>query len=178
MPEEFFTADEHWWHKQISDYCSRPLGNVSQMHQALVKNHNDVVGKDDTVWHVGDLSMLGPSRTPQIKRIFEKLNGTHHLVLGNHDELKPFNYVKMGFASVHTAMWFDREGYTFVLAHDPSIYTVVQNMGEKTYQLCGHIHNLFKHMLPEKRIINVGVDVWDYSPVSLKTIIALIKEHE
>ena len=178
MLEESFTADEHWYHKHIDEYCDRKLGSPKQMNQALIKYHNDVVGKDGTVWHIGDLAMLSQGMEFHVERIVRKLNGTHHLVLGNHDEFKPFNYVRMGFASVHTSMWFERDGYTFVLAHDPSIYTIVQTMGPKTYQLCGHIHNLFQHLLPEKRIINVGVDVWDYAPVSLKTILALIKEHE
>lgn len=178
MPEEFCTGDEHWWHNEINNYCARGLGTPKQAHKALIERHNDVVKEKDTVWHIGDLSMLGPSRAVHIERMFEKLNGIHHLVLGNHDDLKPFTYIRMGFVSVHTSMWFDREGYTLVLAHDPSIYTIIQNMGPKTYQLCGHIHNLFQHLLPEKRIINVGVDVWDYAPVSMETIINLIKEYE
>lgn len=176
MPKEFFTSDEHWWHENIIKYCSRPYRNSKEMHKDFIARHNSVVGVDDVVWHLGDLSMLGANKANHIEKIFNRLNGSHHLVLGNHDDLKPFSYIKMGFVSVHTAMWFDRAGYTFVLAHDPSVYTIVENMGPKTFMLCGHIHGLFKHLFPKKRVINVGVDVWDYAPVSIERLLKLIRE--
>jgi calcineurin-like phosphoesterase family protein len=83
--------------------------------------------------------------------------------------------VKCGFESVHTAFWFEADRYKFILVHDPSVYTMFQNEKD-TVVLVGHIHNLFKHMLPEKKIINVGVDVWNYKPVALEEILELLKE--
>lgn len=109
-----------------------------------------------------------------VRQVLRRLNGqTRHLILGNHDSWKPILYLDSGFTSVHTSFWFDYGDRQFVLAHDPSIYTVLDRE-EKTYMLCGHIHKLFKHLLPQKRIINVGVDVWDYQPVSFSTILDLI----
>jgi calcineurin-like phosphoesterase family protein len=175
---EFFTSDQHYYHGRIIFYCTRPFTNIKQMHDVLITRHNEVVSEEDTVWGLGDMFMLAAERQYQAGKIIEKLNGQQHLVLGSHDEFKPFNYIKMGITSVHTSMWLERDGYKFVLAHDPSIYTIVQNMGEKTYMLCGHVHNLFKHLLPEKRVINVGVDVWDYRPVSFEEILKLIEEYK
>ena len=74
-------------------------------------------------------------------------------------------------------MWFTVGGLNLVLVHDPAAYTVIENGPIKQYMLCGHIHGLFKHLLPQKRIINVVVDVWDYKPVSVDEIIKLIKEN-
>jgi calcineurin-like phosphoesterase family protein len=178
MPTEHFTADQHYFHGKVIEYCSRPFKNTKEMHKALISNHNSVVGEHDTVWNIGDIAMLEDKEISKLGPLLKQFNGIQHLVLGNHEDGRPFTYVKFGFTSVHTSMWFERHGYTFVLAHDPSIYTIVQNMGPKTYMLCGHIHELFQHLLPEKRVINVGVDVWDYAPVSLQTILELIKEHE
>lgn len=175
---EFLTADEHYFHDAIIEHCKRPFKNYQQMNKDLINNHNSVVGLKDTVWHIGDFTMLEADRLYQVRKVFEKLNGIHHLVLGNHDEMKVNQYLHIGFATVHSAMWFDRGGYTFVLAHDLSIYTVTQNMGDKTYLLHGHIHEFAKHFLPGRRAINVGVDVWDFKPVSFEAIINLIKEYE
>jgi calcineurin-like phosphoesterase family protein len=72
-------------------------------------------------------------------------------------------------------MWFDYAGLTFYLAHDPAIYTAIENI-PNTVLLCGHIHNLFKHLLPDKRVINVGVDVWEHPP-SMEQIIDILISH-
>lgn len=172
---EYFTADQHYFHGRIIEYCKRPIKSMKQMHQLMVANHNEIVKEEDTVWHIGDVAMLSSEYAGKLKRIFDKLNGTHHLVLGNHDEFKPFNYINVGFTSVHTAMWFERQGYKFLLAHDPATYVAAD---DSTILLHGHVHNMWKHLLPDNRIINVGVDVWNFKPISLNKIIELLKEYE
>ena len=62
------------------------------------------------------------------------------------------------------------------MMHDPSTYTVIEN-DPNAVLLCGHIHKLFKHLLPEKRVINVGVDVWNYQPVSFLQILDLLESN-
>jgi len=172
---EFFTSDEHYYHKNIIKYCNRPFEHAEQMNEAMIGLHNATVPKDGVVWHIGDFSMLNKNREDLIEKVLSRLNGTHHLILGNHDRLNPNAYVDLGFTSVHTAMWFVSKGGTsFVMAHDPSTYTVVEYDKDKPYLLCGHVHGLFKHLLPEKRIINVGVDAWEYKPVSIADILKLV----
>lgn len=173
----FFTADEHYAHENIIHYTNRPWDKIKHHDKGLVKAHNEVVEEDSVVWHLGDFTMAPAEFAGRIKRqVTHRLNGLHHLVLGNHDSWKPFRYVEDGFVSVHTSFWFKYGGYTFLLAHDPSIYTIIDN-DKKAFMLCGHIHKLFKHLMPERRIINVGVDVWNYKPVSFFQICGLIKEN-
>jgi calcineurin-like phosphoesterase family protein len=43
---------------------------------------------------------------------------------------------------------------------------------EETWMLCGHVHEAWK---VHGRVINVGVDVWDYAPVSSRQIIDIIE---
>jgi calcineurin-like phosphoesterase family protein len=62
------------------------------------------------------------------------------------------------------------------MMHDPSTYIVIEK-NPKAILLCGHIHSLFKHLLPEKRIINVGVDAWDMKPVSFDQILELLNSY-
>ena len=173
---EFFTSDWHLFHENIIKYCNRPIKNDAQMQQHMVYKHNEIVDKKDLVWNLGDITLLSADYIGKIRRSVNKFNGEKHLVLGNHDKWRAVKYEDAGFSTIHTAMWFKRDGLTFYLVHDPAKYTVIQN-NPKAVVLCGHVHQLFKHLLPEKRIINVGVDSWDFEPVSYNTIVELLKEH-
>jgi calcineurin-like phosphoesterase family protein len=43
--------------------------------------------------------------------------------------------------------------------------------------LCGHVHNRWKwRIIFDTPIINVGMDVWDFEPVSLGSILKLHKK--
>lgn len=173
---EFFTADWHLFHHNIIKYCNRPIKSDPQMQQHMVYKHNKLVGKEDLVWNLGDVTLLSSEYVGRIRKSVNKFNGEKHLILGNHDEWKAQRYEDAGFSTVHTVMWFERDGFTFYLVHDPAKYTVIQN-NPKAIMLCGHIHQLFQHLLPDKRIINVGVDAWDFEPVSYSTIVSLLKGH-
>jgi len=175
--EQFFTADYHLFHENIIEYCNRPWKKVDEMHKQLIFRHNSVVNSHDIVWNLGDVTLDDAQYVFRNSNAIKKFNGTKHLVVGNHDEWKYTSYENIGFLTVHTAMWFEYGGFTFYMMHDPSKYTAIEN-NPKAIMLCGHIHKLFKHLLPEKRIINVGIDVWDYTPVNLKQILELLSEHK
>ena len=147
------------------------------MHQHMLKTHNNRVKPEDTVWNLGDVSLLPPEFVGKVRKCVSKFNGVKHLVLGNHDKWRTTLYENAGFLTTHTVMWFERDGFKFYLAHDPAVYTAIQNE-ENAVLLCGHIHQLFTHLLPDKRIINVGVDVWDFKPVEYKTILNLLEQCE
>jgi calcineurin-like phosphoesterase family protein len=174
---KYFTADWHLQHGNIIPYCNRPFKDANQMDTALFRNSNEIVEDTDEIWNLGDVTMKSAGYAGSIKKLVERFKGHKHLVLGNHDNWKMHNYLEIGFETIHSAMWFEHADWKFVLVHDPALYTVFENSGD-TIVLCGHIHRLFKHLLPEKRIINVGVDVWDYYPVSMTSILELIKQFE
>ncbi len=44
---------------------------------------------------------------------------------------------------------------------------------DDAWMLCGHVHEAWKQ---HGRVINVGVDVWDYAPVNWKALKELMKE--
>lgn len=165
----WFTADEHYGHKNMLSYEDRPFANVDILKSELIDRNNSVVKSEDEVWHIGDFSMFGNDRPEYFKGILSRLNGTHHLVLGNHDRLKPFTYVRLGFVSVHTAMQLPNMGkHRIILAHDPATYVA---MDKDVILLCGHVHSLFKDLLPKEKVLNVGVDVRDFTPISIEEII-------
>lgn len=164
---KFYTADLHFHHHNIIAACNRPFTSVEQMDKQLISNWNTQVKSEDEVWVLGDFTLLGPNQAESIRIILSKLKGQKHLVLGNHDELKPFKYVDIGFTSVHTTIKVD----DFILTHDPAVTCV----DRKAQWLCGHVHDLF---ITQQNVLNVGVDVWSYRPISEEEIKEFLKKDE
>lgn len=180
MPSLFFTADQHYDHEAIIEHCNRPFKNRNQMNHAIKKGHNDTIPEDGVVYHLGDFLWAAKNRARQLSNLIASLNGAqHHLILGNHDDMKPFGYVNQGFTSIHTSFFTEIEGINFVMNHDPA---VARTLEPGTVFLCGHIHNMFKVYVPKTitgvLVINVGVDVWDFKPVSFEEIYKIALEHE
>jgi calcineurin-like phosphoesterase family protein len=74
----------------------------------------------------------------------------------------PLDAIEVGFQSVHSSLFV--EG--IFLAHDPAWATAIP---DGVNMFCGHIHELFKLVKNSKhKVLNVGVDVWDYTPVSFE----------
>ncbi len=166
-----FTADLHLDHEAIIGYSHRPYDNTGRMNASLIGRFNKIVGVNDDVYIIGDLTLRSSENRAMISRWVRKMNGNKRLILGNHDKLNPFDYVEMGFLSVHTAFQINHNGRHWVMVHDPSAYEAID---DGAVLLHGHIHRLYKTLLPEKRIINVGVDVWDYYPVDIETLEQLL----
>lgn len=170
----FFTADLHLWNKNIIKYTQRPFSSYERMTEALISLQNETLSEDDTLFDLGDYSL----KSSTFIRLYEKLEPQlktikgRHLILGNHDSLKPFTYVNTElFTTVHTAFWFEYEGLKFVLNHDPCVF---QPGLQFDIGICGHVHKLFKEMLVDGRpVINVGVDVRDFKPISIEHIIEI-----
>lgn len=157
----YFTADQHYSHANAIDYCNRPFVAVDKMNQALISRYRQVVRDEDTVYFLGDLTLWGTQHRSMVERIVEQLPGTKILILGNHDKLYPFTYVDLGFQSVHTALDIGE----FILVHDPVNCLALKNRR----WLCGHVHTLFK-MNRTGNVLNVGVDQWEFFPVSLEEV--------
>lgn len=78
----FYTADLHLGYFPILHDTARPFASVEQMDRVLIDNWNARVGRDDTVYIVGDFSYNGGEAPTQY---LSRLNGTLHLIRGNHD---------------------------------------------------------------------------------------------
>lgn len=173
----FFTSDWHLFHDKIRLYTDRPHISLDQMHKVLVSKYNQIVTDDDEIWNLGDVAMLSSEFVGKLRKEVNKFKGVKHLVVGNHDRWRIQLYEDAGFNSAHTSFWFKYNDLTFHLFHDPAKYTTIEN-NPKAIMLCGHIHKLFKHLLPEKRIINVGVDAWNFIPVSFDQILSLLNDYQ
>jgi calcineurin-like phosphoesterase family protein len=168
----YLTADEHYDHyttstRNIIKYANRPFSSINEMNQTIIRNFNSMVKNEDETWHIGDFTLKGVGYKHWFETMLKQLNGTHHLVLGNHDRLHPWDYVEVGFTTVHTAVMLEE----FILVHDP----VAAITRRDRIFLCGHVHDLYK-TLPGKNIINVGVDVWQFQPISIAYLRECIPE--
>ncbi len=77
----FFTSDTHFNHANIIKFCNRPFKDVEQMNDVMIANWNSVIGKDDTVFHLGDFCLGGAA---EWTKILDRLNGKIYLIMGNH----------------------------------------------------------------------------------------------
>ena len=175
MATVWFTADQHFGHEGIITSCNRPFRTVKQMDKEIIKRYREVVSEEDIIYFIGDFSLKTSEYLTFYRRIMEQLPGTKHLILGNHDSLKPFVYEELGFSSVHTSLIYQDENHNrFILRHDPALYYC----NKSALWLCGHVHTAYQTC---GNVINVGVDVCDLSPVSLHSIercIALMEDRK
>lgn len=155
----WLTADFHFGHQHMLEVTERPWANIEKHDRALIRNACELVGKDDIFIINGDLTMKGPDNMAWIERVVSRLPGKKILVFGNHDRLKPLQYIEMGFIVAATSLVLP--GGIFV-AHDPAWAEV---WPKDQPMLCGHVHGLFREV---GNVVNVGVDVWDYKPVLLE----------
>lgn len=94
----YLSSDEHLGHKNILAYTGRPYKNVEEMDDDIIRRHNEVIPKENSVWIcLGDVS-LSPGRFPALQKYLSQMNGeTKILLLGNHDKLRKDEYLAAGF---------------------------------------------------------------------------------
>lgn len=190
----YYTSDMHYGHERIIELCNRPFADLDEMHDAMIYNWNTLVRPTDVVVVLGDVA-IGRRGLEQVRR----LNGRKILVPGNHDSCWSYHkrwrreterYVDVGFSVVWNG------GY----CHDWPLGQMRVNLTHLPYQgdhtdrveryaeqrlpddgtplLCGHVHEAWKtHKTTSGTpMINVGVDQWDFTPVSEDQLFAAFEE--
>jgi calcineurin-like phosphoesterase family protein len=164
----YFTADLHVFHDNIIKYCDRPYKDHIEMWEGIRDGWNSTVTEDDETWILGDFTLKGKMYKQKLAIQLSELNGRKHLVYGNHDRLKVRDHKDIGFTLVEKKYHLHKET-GFYLAHDPALANCVP---KNSVFLCGHVHNLFTQFITPEGIIiiNVGVDVRNFKPISVKEI--------
>jgi calcineurin-like phosphoesterase family protein len=158
----FFTSDTHFGHGGALGLYRRPFASVAAMNKALVALWNETVGPDDVVWHLGDFAIR--QRPTVVTDLLARLNGHKHLVAGNNDP--PATRELAGWGTVQPYSEIEADGVPLVLCHYP--FRSWRGMGKGWVNLHGHSHGRLK---PLPRQFDVGVDVWDFRPVTLSEIL-------
>lgn len=137
------------------------------MNEVIVDKWNSVVGDNDVVYHVGDVTFGGgASRKERLDQIMPLLKGRKKLCMGNHDH-NPALYAPY-FYDVASSFELRVGGKELFLCHYPIHFSTGDNhVNENTLNIHGHIHTF---LTGNPRHVNVCVEHTDYAPVALEDI--------
>lgn len=141
----WFTSDTHFGHKNIMKFCpdTRPYSSVEENDEALIANWNAVVGKNDTVYHLGDFFFYHD--VEKVKNILLRLNGKIYFVRGNHDQVIERNLKEVFSTGVLIKMVdyleLSIDGQDVTLCHYPLAVWNKNHRG--AWNLHGHCHGSF-----------------------------------
>jgi calcineurin-like phosphoesterase family protein len=180
----YFTSDEHFEHQNVISFCNRPFNNVDDMREQLIERHNSRVKSGDLVYHLGDMFWKTCSED-QALEIMSRLNGNHYYINGNHEELMKrskklqarFVWVR-DIAKLHSTDISPR----IVLFHYAMLVWEGSHRGD--WSLYGHSHGEIKkdianaNQVDRMNSFDVGVDCWNYYPVSLEEVAIEIKRKQ
>ena len=155
----FFTADQHFGHVNIIKYTNRPFKDVSEMNTEIIRRHNEVVGKDDTVVHAGDFAW---GKHDVRERYIEPLNGHHMFVKGSHDRW---------LRDEKQIMELNIEGQHIVVCH--YAMRVWPRSHYNSWQVYGHSHGKLK---PAGKQWDVGVDNNQFYPIAFEELRAIMDD--
>lgn len=174
-PKVFVAADLHLDHANdrgsIIEKCKRPFSSIEEMNEKLVTNWNTTIGKEDTVYFLGDLAMgkrgaeYGLTKTEYWLR---KLQGKITFIKGNHDRSKTIPFL-------HHAI-VGGKGVAFYLVHNPR--SIPPDWME--WAIHAHVHNRNLELYPfinrERRRVNASIELTGYKPMLLDDIVRRILE--
>lgn len=161
----YYTADPHFGHVSIMQFCKRPFSNVNEMDAHILAAYKAIMTPKDDLWIVGDFAFAKIDQSVRIESLLATIPGRKHLVRGNHD--KYWMTKLSGWHSVHDLIEVKEDGFRLTLCHYPMITFPGARHG--AIQLFGHVHDNWRG---SRNSVNVGVDVWDFRPTTLPEIIA------
>lgn len=176
----WFSSDHHFG-QDFSKFtakdgkAARPFASVEEMNEALVERHNKLVKPGDHWYCLGDFAMAKDN----VERWLPRLNGQARLIFGNHDIFDASLYLKAGFKKLCGVRKFDNVPLWFT--HIPM---APWSFGKQLACVHGHVHHnkplVYDMVNPDeqgfvtpKRYINLSVEVTNYQPVSLETLMQL-----
>ena len=191
---KWFTSDTHFGHANIIKYCNRPFANPDEMNEAIIANWNNVVGEDDTVFHLGDVAL---GKWADWDGILTQLHGHKILVVGNHERIFAGETEKnrRRFKDEYPK-WFEEiydhipnfilaDGTRVNLSHFPYEADHMERSRHMEFRLKdngiplihGHTH-LDQIMSKSNKgtiQVHVGMDAHNYTPVSEQQVIDYVR---
>ena len=180
MGKIWLSSDTHFCHNKDFIYKPRGFQTVEEMNETIVKNWNQRVAHDDTVYLLGDCMLNNDIAGCGYLR---RLNGKIFIITGNHDTATRIQkYVNIRYDILHLglATTLAYKGYNFYLSHYPTLcdnHDGDKPLERRVISLCGHTHTQDKFADWEKGLIyHVELDAHQNCPVLLDDIINDIKE--
>jgi Predicted phosphoesterase or phosphohydrolase len=81
--------------KHDLNFADRDFLTVTEMNQTIIDNWDNVVGPEDTVYHLGDIARITSNRSgyKKVLDVLSKLNGQIVFIKGNHDPRALIKYL-------------------------------------------------------------------------------------
>jgi calcineurin-like phosphoesterase family protein len=162
------SADLHFGHHRIIDFCKRPFASTAEMNAALIANLQSCFAHDDDLWILGDFAFGRAGNAAQFESWFHSLPGRKHLIIGNHDDEAVFS---LPWTSTEHMDEIQDGDQSLVLCHYPMITWNGARKG--ALQLFGHVHDQWPG---SRNSVNVGVDQWEFRPVRITDIFKRAKK--
>ena len=137
------------------------------MNWIMAERWNSVVKPQDKVWHLGDVAFKTGERAGELEALLQRLNGHKRMLAGNHDNLKS-PVLQRHFEKIELWKGFKDEGFT--CSHIP---LRLESLRDGKVCVHGHIH---QNLMKEKGYINVCVEVRNYTPVHMDTLVQEVKK--
>lgn len=183
----YFISDLHFGHKNCLSFDNRPFNTIEEHDAHIIEQWNNTVNANDDVYILGDVSWHKAATTISI---LKQLNGSLHLIIGNHDgKLLRNPEVRKCFVEITHYKELDiGKGYAIVLSHYP--IPCFKNHYYGWFHLYGHVHLSFEWCMMEEikekmitsynkqcQMFNVGA-MMTYINYIPKTLDEIIKYHE
>ncbi|TJW15058.1 MAG: metallophosphoesterase [Mesorhizobium sp.] len=158
----YFTADTHFNDPRILRIDRRPFGSLAEHDRTLISFWNETVSPDDEIWHLGDFAK---GSAEFVSSLLSSLQGRKHLIIGNNDSAATID--ASGWTSTQHYKELTIDGRLLILCHYP--FRTWNQIGKRSINLHGHSHG---RLSPLTRQYDVGVDRWDFRPITLSAILA------
>lgn len=164
----YFVADTHFGHHDIISRFNRPFESTIHMDNVILTNLHKKVGPDDDLWILGDFAWNRGAPEGWLEALYENLPGARcHLITGNRDTKEtrslPWDTVNE-IAEITAKDGWDQE-QKLVLSHYPLMTWNGASKG--ALHMFGHVHS---NWVGSKRAVNIGVELWEYSAVSVDEV--------
>lgn len=193
MPNMWVISDTHFGHKNFLSFLDddgnriRPFDSVDELDELMVERWNDVVKPQDKVYHLGDV-FFGDK--DHFNKLWARLNGKKRLIVGNHDDIRYLS----GKNPINDQWYFEKVDLWRVWRDERMLFSHIPLNPDNTWlflapdeseegdcgparvpmlNVHGHIH---QNASPEGAYLNVSVEVTDYRPVNVETIVDKVRK--
>lgn len=181
--EKWVWSDQHLFHDNTwalfrngDGYPLRPFKSNTEMHNTMLLNHNNLVGKDDYVYWLGDVTF---KYGREFAELICHFNGRKRLIVGNHDRLKGTNLMNF-FEKVELWKGFADEDDWHANIHNPGftfthIPIPLSQLRDGDFNVHGHTHD---RSLADQHYINVCVEQLNYTPMHFDQLFQIIRDRK
>jgi calcineurin-like phosphoesterase family protein len=153
----------------------RPFSSIEEHNEVILARHNEVVRPGDIVYNLGDYALKTTAEMALNYR--RRFFGNLYYILGNHDSVAK----EMYRLDPKCFVWMEKyetikpkiDGIPPILLCHYAMRTW-PGSHKGHWQLYGHSHGMLPE-LPSLLAFDVGVDCWDFRPVSIEQVAKKMK---